>query len=97
MLSVRNFMARFVLVRSHLIVDEKDVTRILKVINAHHKNVPNMQIGKCEWADDRNKWFVHYDSNEYAWELIRKELSVCRVYSNTDIPKSAVGAVFSTD
>lgn len=57
----------------------------------------NMAIGNCGWGDDTKKWFIHFTTTEYKWNLIRNDLKVVRVFKNTDIPKDKIGTVYSTD
>lgn len=83
--------------RHHLILEEQDVIKTLRVINEHHKFVPDMAVGNCGWADDTNKWFIHFTTTKAKWYDIRKELKVVRVFGNTDIPKSTIGVVYSED
>lgn len=81
-----------------LVVEEKDVTKTLKVINAHHRFVPDMQVGNCGWAeDDNNKWFIRFTTSKAKWKVIRSELKVHRVFESTDIPKQTNGTVYSMD
>lgn len=92
-----NFMDLIRTKNFSLIVEEKDVTKTLKVINSHHRFVPDMQVGNCGWADDDNKWFIHFTTTMAKWKVIREELKVQRVFENTDIPKQTNGKVYSTD
>ena len=80
----------------HLVLNEKDVIKVLKVINKHHKVVPDMTVGNCGWKDDK-KWFIHFYTTESKWEVIRKELKVIRVFSYLDIPEENDGNVYSMD
>lgn len=94
---MKNIMDLFVTKNYSLIVEEKDVTKTLKVINKHHRFVPDMQVGNCDWADDTNKWFIHFTTTKAKWKLVRDELKVHRVFEVTDIPKQTNGNVYSTD
>ena len=84
-------------VRHHLVLDEEDVVKALKVIQQHHRIVPDMAVGNCGWADDLGKWFIHFTTTECKWEEIRKKLNVVRVYGNADIPNYKKGVIYSTD
>lgn len=81
----------------HLVVEEQDVVKTLRVINQHHKLVPDMRVGNCGWADDTNKWFIHFVTSKAKWKEIRNDLKVIRVFENLDIPKNSVGKVYTTD
>lgn len=94
---MKNLLNKILTRRCHLVVEEEDIIRVLKVINKHHRLVPNMAIGNCGWGDDTKKWFIHFKTTEYKWELIRNDLKVVRVFKNTDIPKDKIGTVYSTD
>ena len=84
--------------RHHLIMDEVDVIDALKVINKHHKIVPDMAVGNCGWANgDENKWFIHFITTKIKWDTIRKELNVVRVFTCGDIPEKSVGIIYSDD
>ena len=80
----------------HLIVEEADVTKTLRVIQEHHKFVPDMAVGNCGW-DDETKWFIHFAATNAKWEVIRHDLGVVRVFTNKDIPENANGVVYTTD
>lgn len=93
---IRKLIDRVTTRRCHVVIEEQDVCKTLRVINSHHKIVPEMAVGNCGW-DDTNKWFIHFTTSNAKWDIIRKELKVVRVYENTDIPKNTVGVVYSTD
>lgn len=93
---MRNLLDLFVTKRCHLVVEEQDVVKTLRVINQNHRTVPDMAVGNCGW-DDTNKWFIHFTTTKAKWKIIRKELNVVRVFENTDIPANKVGVVYSTD
>lgn len=94
---MRNFVNHFISKRFHLVVEEEDVTKALQIINKHHLTAPNMSVGNCGWADDRNKWFIHFTTSQAKWDIIRKEMRVKRVFENLDIPKNTIGVIYSTD
>lgn len=91
-----NLLDKVVTRSYHVIVEEDDVIRVLNVINKHHKIVPNMAVGNCGWVDTK-KWFIHFDTTLYKWELIRNDLKVVRVFKVTDIPENTIGTVYTTD
>ena len=94
---MKNLLNKILARRCHLVVEEEDIIRVLKVINKHHRLVPNMAIGNCGWGDDTKKQFIYFTTTEYKWDLIRNDLKVVRVFKNTDIPKDKIGTVYSTD
>lgn len=93
---MKNLMDRIVNKRYHLILEECDLIETLRVINKHHRVVPEMRVGNCGWVDT-NKWFIHFTSTEFKWRLIRDELKVIRVFETCDIPEHMNGVVYSTD
>ena len=52
---MKNLLNKILARRCHLVVEEEDIIRVLKVINKHHRLVPNMAIGNCGWGDDTKK------------------------------------------
>ena len=96
-MNTQRFLDKFITKRHHIIVEETDVLNALKVINKYHKIVPEIAVGNCGWADDTNKWFIHFTTTNSKWDGIRKDLKVVRVFSNLEIPKEKNGTVYSTD
>ena len=92
-----NFLDKFITKRHHIIVEEVDIVNVLKVVNKCHRTSPDISVGNCGWADDSNKWFIHFTTTNSKWDSIRKDLKVVRVFSNQDIPKNTIGTVYSTD
>ena len=63
---------KFVPKRHYLIVNEGNVLEVLRVIDEQrlwYVN-QNLRIDNCGWADDRKKWFIHFDSSEDQWMSI---------------------------
>ena len=88
---------KYVVRRFHLVMEEADVTRVLRAINNNHTTVPDMAVGSCGWGGE-SKWFVHFSTTKTKWDLIRKELKVVRVFENKEIPTEAkIGTVYTTD
>lgn len=94
---MKNLLNQVVTKRCHLVLEEQDVINTLKMINKHHRIVPDMAVGNCGWADDPNKWFIHFTTTRAKWNVIRNELKVVRVFGNIDIPKNTVGIVYTAD
>ena len=93
---MKNIMDLLVTKKYSLIVDENEVTKTLKVINSHHRFVPEMQVGSYDWPGE-NKWFIHFTTSRAKWKLVRSELKVQRIFEYADIPKDKKGIVYSTD
>lgn len=58
----------------HFIVDEKDVTTVITVIN-EHRNDYEMRVNNCGWAEEPNKWFIHFDVSDEAYGRIVDDLN----------------------
>lgn len=91
---------KLIIKRRHLIFEEDDMIRVLKVVDKTHDWGwwhGDVAIGNCGWAD-QGKWFIHFDASNARWDDIKNELQVKRVWRNTDIPEGNVkGNVYSTD
>lgn len=96
-MNTQKILDKFITKRYHIVLDEVDVMNALKVIDRCHRSVPEIRVGNCGWAEDPNKWFIHFTTTVSKWETIRKDLKVVRVFSNQDIPKNSIGTVYSTD
>lgn len=88
---------RFIPEKHHLVVEEEDLVRVLKVIQSSHRIVPEMTVGNCGWADDASKWFIHFGTTRYTWKKLIQELKIVRAFNNNSIPKNTVGLVYTTD
>lgn len=55
------------------IVDEKDVTTVLGVINKHRKFY-DFRVGNCGWKDHPTDWFVMFDSTAKVYGGIVRDL-----------------------
>lgn len=94
---MKNILDHIITKRYHFVVEEQDVVKTLNTINKHQRIVPDMRVGNCGWADDPNKWFIHFTTSKAKWELIRNDIKLVRVFGNMDIPKNSVGKVYTTD
>lgn len=68
-----------------LIVEEKDVTTVLSVINNHQGffSNNNKNTGNCGWKDAPTKWYVRFYASDRQWGRIAGELSkIGRIYVN---------------
>lgn len=57
----------------HFIVEEKDVTTVLGVINKHRK-LYDVRVGNCGWKDYPMDWFVMFDSTAKVYGEIVRDL-----------------------
>lgn len=95
---LNKFMDKIVTERHHLILEEEDVTRVIGVINNSYKYFrPVTRAGHCNWADDPKKWYVHFTVTREKWNIIRHELNVVRMFTNTEIPINTIGVIYTTD
>lgn len=62
--------------RRYLIVEEKDVTAVLTVINRQYRfyNSQGLVVGNCGWADEPTKWFIHFDATSKQYDNILKDI-----------------------
>lgn len=68
-----------------LIVEEKDVTTVMTVINNHQGFFSNnsKNTGNCGWKDNPTKWYVRFYASDRQWGRIAGELSrLGRIYVN---------------
>lgn len=63
--------------RRYLVVEESDVTTVLKAINNHRGLFGNGDTitGSCRWKDQPSKWFVKFYSSDRNWGRIAGELN----------------------
>lgn len=63
----------------HFIMDEKDVTTVLGVINRHRAGY-NVRVGNCGWKDNPTDWFVMFDSTAKVYGKIVRDLKQIGVF-----------------
>lgn len=56
------------------IVEEKDVTIVLGVINSHRRG-SEFSVGNCGWNEAPTKWFINFDSTDEQYGHIVDELN----------------------
>ena len=63
--------------RHYIIVEEKDVTTILQVINRNQGffSDKNKLVGECGWAEEPTKWFIRFYASAREWGRMAKELN----------------------
>lgn len=73
---MKKLFEKIVIKRHYLILEEKDVTKTLSVINRQSTLFINqkMAVGNCGWADETTKWFIHFDASESQWKKIKTDL-----------------------
>lgn len=77
------------------IVDEKDVTTVLGVMNRHLRCYYSLQVGNCGWAGElANKWFIMFDSSDRQYNKIVKSLSEIGEFKLDIRPKGDVDLCF---
>lgn len=76
------------------IIEEKDVTTVLSVINSHLK-YSNLDVANCGWANEESsKWFVMFDANDKRYGKIVKDLSTIGEFKLDVRPKGKVDLYF---
>lgn len=62
--------------RRCFIMEEKNVTSILTVLNRHYRwyNSWNLAVGSCAWADEPTKWFIHFDATNKQYDNVLKDI-----------------------
>ena len=63
--------------RHELIVEEKDVTTVIKVINEQYWFFSNTlkRVGACGWSDEPTKWYVEFYASAREFRRAMKNLS----------------------
>lgn len=56
------------------IVDEKDVTTVVTIINKHRRSY-EVKTNNCGWAEEPSKWFVMFDAGDEEYGHIVDELN----------------------
>lgn len=56
------------------IVDEKDVTTVVTVVNKHRRSY-EVETNNCGWAKEPTKWFVAFDACDEEYGHIVDELN----------------------
>lgn len=62
--------------RHELIVEENDVTTVIKAINEHHGFFSNTfkRVGTCGWADQPTKWYIEFYASAREFRRTMKNL-----------------------
>lgn len=62
--------------RRNLVVEEKDVTTVLTVINQHQGffSNDNKIVKNCGWENDPSKWVIKFNASEREWGRMAEDL-----------------------
>lgn len=71
--------------RHDLIVEESDIMSVLRVFDSINRNcrfdiLMNMEIRNCCLVKEPTKWFISFESRDYKWKTIIKELGKKHFY-----------------
>lgn len=82
-----------------LIVEECDVTTVLKVINQHQGFFSNNNklVGNCRWADEPTKWYIDFYASTREWGRIVKDLNEIGKIAVLFRPGGAADLCFTTN
>lgn len=57
------------------LMDEKDVTTVLSVINRHRTGLDSIiSVANCGWANEPTTWFVLFETSEKRYRKIVNDL-----------------------
>lgn len=86
-------MFRFTTKTRNFIVDEKDVTTILDIINRKRRQF-DYQVGSCGWSDDTAQWFIMFHATDKVYgDIVRELMTIGKL--NVDVrPGGQVDLVF---
>lgn len=57
-----------------IVLDEKNVTKALAILNEFQIAANGVNIGSCNWASDTSKWFINFQARRQPWETIKERL-----------------------
>lgn len=69
---MKQFIKQFIRSRCEVIIDEENITKVLRVLNKHGIN-SNLSIGNCGWKES-NMWYIMFTSSGKRMTSIRSEL-----------------------
>lgn len=78
------------------IVEEKDVTTILSIIN-QHQLYDTFKVGNCGWAEEPTKWFITFSTTDKTYGKIVKEMMKIGTLMVDIGPGGHVDLVFERD
>ena len=59
--------------RRNLLVDEKNMSAILGVLDKH--KIRCVSIGNCGWADFTDRWFIFFTASDKSYSSVMKDLT----------------------
>lgn len=67
-----NVFGSFIQKRRYLVTEEANVMDIVKVIDQIKRTskihtMMNMELGNCDWKDEPDMWFIHFDVTDRQW------------------------------
>ncbi len=97
-----NILNKIIYKRHELILNEENVIEALRVIQNTCNSILSkmncsMMVGNCGWADDREKWFIHFTCSDEEWDALIVNLNVTRVFKIVDVPVLTNGNIYTTD
>lgn len=69
---MKNVFRKIVVRKCRLIIEEENVTDILKVIFRLTKGT--VEVDECGWKDLPSKWFVQFYVTEEVWDEVKTKL-----------------------
>jgi hypothetical protein len=75
------------------IIEEKDVTTVLAVINNHRKSFET-ELGNCGWAEEPSKWFIMVYLRDKDYGKVIEELNKIGTFKLDVRPKGQVDLCF---
>lgn len=69
---MKNVLRKIVVRKCELIIEEENVTEILKIIFRLTKGT--VKIDECGWEDKPSKWTVQFYVTEEVWDEIKMKL-----------------------
>lgn len=95
---MNNFLNRFVRVKHRMVVDRRDLTRVLGLLHSYHRYLPLIDFGRYKRDGHHDKWFVQVKTSRYKWLKIARELRIKRVWDDSDIPTRKIyGSIYCSD
>ncbi len=90
-------MFNYFMKKTHMfIVEEKDVTTVLAVINKHRRYY-DTRVGNCGWAEEPNKWFIGFDMRDKYYGEVVRDLNEIGNFKLDVRPAGQVDLIFNKD
>lgn len=75
------------------IVNEKDVTAVVTVVNKHRRSY-EIETNNCGWADEPEKWFIAFEACDEEYGHIVDELNKLGKFSLNVSPSFVVVSLY---